>query len=43
MNKPYQDLMFSTSESGEDLLESLAQQGARQMLQAALEAEHLQR
>ena len=45
MNKPYQDLTFSTSENGGDLLEALARQGARQMLQAALEAEdaeHLQ-
>lgn len=46
MNKPYQDLTFSTSESGGDLLEAFVRLGARQMLQAALEAEdaeHLQR
>jgi putative transposase len=46
MSKPYQDSTFSTNESGGDPLEALARQGARQMLQAALEAEvaeHLQR
>ena len=46
MSKPYQDSTFSTNECGGDPLESLARQGARQMLQAALEAEvaeHLQR
>ena len=46
MNKPYQDSTFSTNECGGDPLEALARQGARQMLQAALEAEvaeHLQR
>ena len=46
MNKPYQDSSFSTNECGGDPLEALARQGARQMLQAALEAEvaeHLQR
>ena len=39
MNKPYQDSTFSTTETGSDPLEALARQGARQMLQAALEAE----
>ena len=39
MSKPYQDSTFSTNESGRDPLEALARQGARQMLQAALEAE----
>jgi Transposase and inactivated derivatives len=39
MNKPYQDSTFSTTEPGSDPLEALARQGARQMLQAALEAE----
>lgn len=39
MNKPYQDSTFSTNEIGSDPLEALARQGARQMLQAALEAE----
>ncbi len=39
MNKTYQDSTFSTTQAGDDPLESLARQGARQMLQAALEAE----
>ena len=39
MNKPYQDSTFSTNETSNDPLEALARQGARQMLQAALEAE----
>jgi len=39
MNETYQDSTFSTTESGSDPLEALARQGARQMLQAALEAE----
>lgn len=46
MHKPYQDSTFSTTETNSDPLEALARQGARQMLQAALEAEvaeHLQR
>ena len=46
MSKPYQDSTFSTNETAADPLEALARQGARQMLQAALEAEvaeHLQR
>jgi transposase-like protein len=46
MSTPYQDSTFSTNETAADPLEALARQGARQMLQAALEAEvaeHLQR
>lgn len=46
MSTPYQDSTFSTTETAADPLEALARQGARQMLQAALEAEvaeHLQR
>jgi len=39
MNKTYQGSMFSTNETGGDPLEVLAREGARQMLQAALEAE----
>ena len=39
MNKTYQDSTFSATETGADPLEALARQGARQMLQAALEAE----
>ncbi|HNG34188.1 MAG TPA: transposase [Blastocatellia bacterium] len=39
MNKTYQDSTFSTTQAGDDPLEALARQGARQMLQAALEAE----
>lgn len=39
MDKTYQESTFSTNEIGSDPLETLARQGARQMLQAALEAE----
>ncbi|HMV51888.1 MAG TPA: hypothetical protein PLD20_31860 [Blastocatellia bacterium] len=34
MNKTYQDSTFSTTQAGDDPLEALARQGARQVLQA---------